>query len=65
MKEQRIFEIKHKNGYSAKLYGKSSMIVYCNGKEVSHTGSRNVNTREEVMKLLETYPKFIKIIQAI
>lgn len=50
---------KHKNGYSAKLYGKSSMIIFRpNGTQCMHTGSRNVNTEEEVMELLEEYPDF-------
>lgn len=48
----------HKNGYSAKLYGKSSMSIYYDGKEVMHTGFRNVNTEDEVMELLEDYPSF-------
>lgn len=38
---------KHKNGYSAVLYGKSSMSVYRREKEVFHTGSRNINTEDK------------------
>lgn len=48
-----VKEYRHKNGYSAVLYGKSSLIIYYYGKKVIHTGFRNVNTEEEVMKLLE------------
>lgn len=48
----------HENGYSAVLYGKSSMSVYFNGKEKFHTGSRNVDTEDEVMELLEAMPIF-------
>ena len=49
---------KHKNGYSAKLYGKSSMIIFRpDGKERLHTGRRNVNTESEVMELLEMQPE--------
>lgn len=50
---------KHPNGYSCKLYGKSSLSVYDgNGKKVMHTGFRNVNTEAEAMELLEGMPKF-------
>ena len=50
----------HKNGFSAILYGKSSMSILKNGKEVLHTGSRAVNTEKEVMELLEKQPEFMK-----
>lgn len=56
-------EYRHKNGYSAVLYGKSSLIIYYDGKEVIHTGFRNVNTKEEVMKFLENQPKFMKMLE--
>lgn len=55
-----VKEYKHTNGYSAKLYGISSMSVFYEGKEVTHTGFRNVNSEEEVMDLLEEYPSFIE-----
>lgn len=60
-----IKEYKHKNGYSARLYGKSSMSIYFNGKEVLHTGSRNLNTEDEVMKMLEDMPKFFKLVKEV
>ncbi len=50
----------HKNGFSAILYGKSSMSILKNGKEVLHTGSRAVNNEKEVMELLEKQPEFMK-----
>lgn len=50
----------HKNGFSAVLYGKSSMSILKNGKEILHTGSRTVNTEKEVMKLLDKQPEFMK-----
>lgn len=54
---------KHKNGYSAKLYGKSSMTIYRpDGTEFSHTGSRNVNTEAEVMQLLGKQQELEKIL---
>lgn len=52
--------IKHPNGYSARLYGETSMTVHYNGKEVLHTGSRNVNTEAEVMEMLEKMPEFLQ-----
>ena len=54
----------HANGYSAKLYGISSMSIFYHGKEISHTGFRNVNTEEEVMDLLEKYPALRKALQS-
>ena len=53
-------EHRHKNGYIARLYGKSSLSVYFNGKEVLHTGYRNVHTEDEVMEMLEDMPNFIE-----
>lgn len=50
----------HKNGFSAILYGKSSMSILKNGNEVLHTGSRAVNNEKEVMELLEKQPEFMK-----
>ena len=58
-----MIEYKHPNGYSARLYGESSMSIYLNRKEVMHTGSRNVNTENEVMELLDEYPEFIKMLE--
>ena len=53
---------KHENGYSAELYGKSSMIIFRpDGKEYLHTGRRNVNTESEVMELLEMQPESDRI----
>lgn len=49
----------HKNGYKARLYGESSMIVYDKRwKEVKRTDSRSCNT-EEVMELLGNMPKML------
>lgn len=56
-------EYKHKNGYYARLYGESSLSVYFDGKEVLHTGSRNVNTEDEVMEMLEGMPEFMEMIK--
>ena len=58
-------EYKHLNGYSAKLYGKSSMSIFFEGKEVMHTGFRNVNTEAEVMEVLEAQPRFREMLDEI
>lgn len=49
----------HENGYSAVLYGESSMCVYDGRRKVLHTSSRNVNTESEVMEMLEEMPEFL------
>lgn len=49
----------HQNGYSAMLYGKSSMsIINPEGVEVLHTGNRSVNTESKVMEMLGEFPFF-------
>ena len=50
----------HSNGYSAVLYGESSMCVYNGRRKVLHTGSRNVNTEAEVMEMLAKMPEFLQ-----
>lgn len=55
----------HKNGFSAILYGKSSMCILKNGKEIMHTGSRSVNTEKEVMELLEKQPEFMELMNEV
>lgn len=55
-----VVEYTHPNGYLARLYGKSSMTVMLDGKEVSHTNFRAANTKEEVMELLEIYPSIMQ-----
>ena len=50
----------HENGYSAVLYGISSMNVYHKGKKVMHTVFRSVNTEAEVMELLGKLPNLMK-----
>lgn len=57
--------VTHENGYSAVLYGESSLIIRYQGKEVMHTGFRNVNTEEEVMELLGGYPEFRERLKAL
>ena len=59
---EMYFGFRNENGYSARLYGKSSMSIYVDGKKVFHTCSRNVNTEDEVMELLANYPEFAKML---
>lgn len=49
----------HQNGFSAVLYGESSMSILKNKKEVLHTGNRSVNTEKEVMNFLDKFPEFM------
>lgn len=51
------------NGYTGVLYGKSSMIIYKpDGTESMHTGSRNINTYEELVRIVDEHPKFIEML---
>ncbi len=50
------------NGYTGVLYGKSSLAVYApNGRQCMHTGSRNINTYEELVKLVDEFPQFMSM----
>ena len=52
------------NGYTGILYGKSSLSIFKpDGTESMHTGSRNINTYEELTKIVDEYPKFIEMLQ--
>lgn len=47
------------NGYTGVMGGVSSMAVYDkNGKEVFHTGFRNIDTEEELKKYVDGFPEF-------
>lgn len=57
-------EYKSDNGYTGVLYGESSFSVYDeSGKEVMHTGSRNINTYEELKEQVDEFPKFMAILE--
>lgn len=58
-KQARII-VEHPNGYTGVLYGKSSLSVRLNDKEILHTGSRNINTSEELYALLEGVPEMME-----
>lgn len=56
-------EYTHTNGYSAKLYGETSLSIFFEGKEVLHTDLRSVNTEDEVMELLESQPELRQMLK--
>ena len=58
----RSIFVSHPNGFTGKLYGESSMVIYKDGKEVLHTGFRNINTQEELYTELESMPVFFDVL---
>lgn len=54
--------VEHENGYYGCLYGKSSMSIYKDSIEVLHTGSRNINTPDELYEQLSEMPDFMEMI---
>ena len=52
-------EYKSDNGYTGVLYGEHSFSVFGeDGREVFHTGSRGINTYDELVEAVETFPEF-------
>lgn len=46
------------SGYTGIFYGESSYAVFDpNGNEVMHTGSRNINTYEELVRSVDSFPE--------
>lgn len=63
--KEDIISVKHPNGFSGKLYGKSSMSIFdSNGKEIMHTEFRNedIKTKEDLYKHLEDMPMLMDIL---
>ena len=54
--------VEHENGYYGCLYGKSSMSIFKDNKEVLHTGFRNINTPDELYKQLSEMPSFMEML---
>lgn len=52
--------VEHENGYYGYLYGKSSMSINNGKEEVLHTGSRNINTPNELYELLSGMPEMME-----
>lgn len=49
------------NGYSGELYGLRSLSIRDkDGKEVLHTGSRSIETYEELAEMVEGFPEFLE-----
>lgn len=54
----------NKEGYVGKLYGESSMVImHWSGTPYMHTGSRSINTYEELKEAVDNYPEFIKSLE--
>ena len=41
----------------------STVSIQGNGKEVLHTGSRNINTMEELKDIVDRHPEFMKMLR--
>ena len=64
MSRKTVIEYKSKNGYLGKLYGVSSFSIYApDGHEVFHTGSRNINTFDELKEQVNEFPQFLEILK--
>ena len=51
------------NGYTGRLYGKSSMSIYDSvGTEVFHTGTRSINTYNDLVETIDAFPGFLKML---
>ena len=59
-----FIEYKSNNGYTGRMYGKSSLAIYetVSGKEVFHTGFRRCNNLKELQEQVEEFPKFLNAI---
>lgn len=54
----------HPNGYTGLLYGKSSLVVQnSEGRDVFHTGFRNINTLDELKGWLDDFPQFVGLLE--
>lgn len=61
--EPLFVEYTSENGYSGKMYGESSFSVYGpDGKECTHSGSRNFDTFEELKEIVDEYPEFLEML---
>lgn len=49
------------NGFKGVLYGESSLSIYAaDGHEILHTGSRSIDTYDELVDTVEQFPSFYK-----
>lgn len=64
MMENKEIKYTSDNGYTGILYGTSSFAVFDrNGKEVLHTGFREINTEKELMEFVENFNDFLESIE--
>ena len=64
LRHNKTIKYTSKNGYTGVLYGRSSLAIYNkDGKEVMHTGFRNINTYEELVETVETFPEFLELLK--
>lgn len=58
----KTIEYTSDNGYKGVLYGERSFAIYEveSGKCKLHTGFRNINTYDELVKQVEDFPRFIE-----
>lgn len=55
-----VIDYTRENGYRGVMYGKSSMAIYDkNGVEKFHTGSRGINTLEELKEFVDGFEDFM------
>ena len=55
-----MIKVEHPNGFLGILYGGSSLVVLDeHGHEILQTGSRNVNTEDELYAILEKIPNIL------
>ena len=58
--------VRHPNGYSGVLMGKSTMMIYDKDDNcILHTCFRTPNTEKELYEVLETMPRFIEILASV
>ena len=55
-------KVTHENGYTGIIYGKHSLVVLKDSQEVLHTGSRLINTKEELYEYLGNIPNLLKLL---
>lgn len=64
LRHNKTIKYTSKNGYTGVLYGRSSLAIYNkDGKEVLHTGFRTINTYEELVETVETFPEFFELLK--
>lgn len=62
-----FIEYKSNNGYTGRMYGKSSLAIYetASGKEVFHTGFRRCNDLKELQEQVDGFPEFLAALSKI